>query len=298
MYCLSVVEHTDSRRKLVSKATTSASVAVKASSSSRSAPPAEPHSKSPYSPMTHTPTSVSGGCSRSSERARKKGARRVRVQLRRVGNHHHHPTENLLLSVDAREREHAHRGVNLPPLGRRVRVDERAHLRSQVGLELGFGHEEVVEELVGEGGDVGLVDEAVDKVERAALDRHVAILDAVDDCVAVALDRSRVHGHNLGQRVERHVADVIIAVREEPSEDIDGKDAKAADRFDAHDCLHALVENGVAGVAGAVDVGRNLRQHVAHRIRSVGVALAENVQQAQHLHLQEWVAQAPDVVLR
>eukprot|EP00955_Chlamydomonas_euryale_P025737 271990-Chlamydomonas_euryale.AAC.2 len=70
-----------------------------------------------------------------------------------------------------------------------------------------------------------------------------------------ASGRSRPH---LGQRVERNVSDVVVAVGQEASEHVDGEHAQPRDALDAHDGLDGLVEDGVAGVLGAVHVGGDL----------------------------------------
>ena len=51
-----------------------------------------------------------------------------------------------------------------------------------------------------------------------------------------------------------------------PAEDVDGEHTEAARGLDAHDGLHALVEDGVAGVARSLCVRRHLCQDVAHGV--------------------------------
>lgn len=68
-----------------------------------------------------------------------------------------------------------------------------------------------------------------------------------------------------------------------PAKDVDGEDAQAAGRLNAHDGLHALIQDGVAGVARSLRVGRHLCQDVAHSIAGRCVPCAQHPQQPQHL---------------
>lgn len=55
----------------------------------------------------------------------------------------------------------------------------------------------------------------MDQFQRALSDGDVRVLEAVHDGGSVALYGSRVQLHHLPERVECHVADVVVAVREE-----------------------------------------------------------------------------------
>ena len=52
---------------------------------------------------------------------------------------------------------------------------------------------------------------------RAPADGDVCVLDALHDCDAVPLHGLRVYAHHLGQCVERHVAQVVVLVAQEPA---------------------------------------------------------------------------------
>lgn len=78
----------------------------------------------------------------------------------------------------------------------------------------------------------------------------------------------------------------------------------------SHDRLHALVENSIACILGALSVRcnlgqskkrdqhANLRKDVAHRLRRLDVVVAHVPQGSQYLHLQERVSNPTDVVIR
>ena len=78
--------------------------------------------------------------------------------------------------------------------------------------------DQVVEHLAHHLLDVGRVDELVDQLERALADRDVGVLEAVDDRRAVALHGRDVLRDDGRERVERDVADVVVAEQERPAE--------------------------------------------------------------------------------
>jgi len=76
-----------------------------------------------------------------------------------------------------------------------------------------------------------------------------------------------------------------------PAQDVDGQHAQAADGLHAHDGLHGLVQDGVAGVARGLGGAGHLRERVAHRVARVRVARAQDAQQAQDLRARARAAQ-------
>ena len=90
------------------------------------------------------------------------------------------------------------------------------------------------------GSDVGRVDEGEAELEGAPLDGHVGVLKALEDGGAVALHGAVVGVDGAQQRVQRHVADVLVAVEQEPAEDVDGQHAQPALRLDVHYRHHLL----------------------------------------------------------
>mmetsp|Transcript_19600 Transcript_19600/g.60889 ORF Transcript_19600/g.60889 Transcript_19600/m.60889 type:complete len:479 (-) Transcript_19600:1-1437(-) len=189
------------------------------------------------------------------------------------------------------------RGVEVPAALRCELLHQRANLAGQVGAELDVGDRQVVDELLGQHGDVVLVHQRVDQLQRAAADGHVRVLDAAHDHGAVALHRLRVHRHHLGQRVERHVPDVVIVLLQKLSQHIDGQHAQPADGLHTHDGHDALVQHGITRILACVCVGGHLRQDIAHVVAGIAVALPKDAQQPQHLNLQEGVVEPPAVVL-
>ena len=245
---------------------------------------------------TTTAAAAAAAAARAQQRARR-DARRVRVQVRRVRDEHDERAHRALLDARAGRAHDRDKLVEAPArVGREAR-HQGGELGGEVGPELGVARAEVLQQLARERLDVGAVDERVDELERAPPDRRVGVAHALDDGRAVALHRGAVGGDDLGERVERDAADVVVAVREEAAEDVDRHHAQPADRLDAHDRVDGLVEHRVAGVARALDVGRDLRERVGHRVARVGAAAAERAQQLQQLDLQEGVVHAGDVVL-
>ena len=113
----------------------------------------------------------------------------------------------------------------------------------------------------------------------------------------MSLHRLRVLSHDLVQRVEGHVPDVVIAVDQEAAKNVNGKHAQARLDLDGHDREHALVQDRVARILGALGVGRHLREDVVHLVRGFGVARAKDAQHSQDLDLQEGIDDAVHVVL-
>lgn len=54
------------------------------------------------------------------------------------------------------------------------------------------------------------------ELQRSLSDRNIRIFQAVHDDGSVTLHRCRVELDHLAQRVERHVAYVVVAVGQEP----------------------------------------------------------------------------------
>ena len=69
----------------------------------------------------------------------------------------------------------------------------------------------------------------------------------------------RVRAHHARERVQRNVADVVVAIGEEAAKSVHSQHPQPADGLHRHDGLHTLVQHSVAGVAQAVRVGGHLR---------------------------------------
>jgi hypothetical protein len=65
---------------------------------------------------------------------------------------------------------------------------------------------QVAEHLLHKNSDVLPVHEHVDQLERSPADRDVRVLEAIDDRVAVPLDRAGVSRYDLRQRAQRDVS--------------------------------------------------------------------------------------------
>ncbi len=73
--------------------------------------------------------------------------------------------------------------------------------------------------------NVGCVDESKTELHGPLLDRHVGILETIEDGGAVALHRGMVHAHRPQQCVQRHVADVFVIIQQEATKDVHSQDS-------------------------------------------------------------------------
>mmetsp|Transcript_1119 Transcript_1119/g.2428 ORF Transcript_1119/g.2428 Transcript_1119/m.2428 type:complete len:603 (+) Transcript_1119:1115-2923(+) len=250
--------------------------------------------------------------------------RRIGPQiLRGARNVHGRGTLHVGGALPAGDGQEGDEGVDPPEVRGAEFVDDLEDAGANVGAVLAGTEDEVVEELGGEGLDVFAVDEVVDEFEGALADADVGVFEAVYDGGAVSLEgggggvvgvvggggvRAAVLfvmfvafglsvGDALGQGVERHVANVVVAVEQEAPQNVDRQDPQAVVALHGHDGLHALVEDGVARVLGRLRVGGHLRQDVVHLLGRLGVVGAQQPQQGEQLHLQEGVGDAPHVVV-
>lgn len=72
-----------------------------------------------------------------------------------------------------------------------------------------------------------------------------------------------------------------------PAQDVDCEHAQPGLALDVHDGEHRLVQDGVAHVLARLRVGRHLRQDVVHRLRGLGVVLAEDAEKAKDFNLEK-----------
>mmetsp|Transcript_16811 Transcript_16811/g.36284 ORF Transcript_16811/g.36284 Transcript_16811/m.36284 type:complete len:282 (+) Transcript_16811:2108-2953(+) len=109
--------------------------------------------------------------------------------------------------------------------------------------------------------------------------------------------RRRPIRNTLCQRIERHVPNIIIAIQQEPSQNINGQHPQPIIALHRHDRLHALVQNGIPRILAGFRIRGNLRQHVVHLLGRLDVVRAQQSQQREDLHLQERVGDSPHVVI-
>mmetsp|Transcript_17683 Transcript_17683/g.45047 ORF Transcript_17683/g.45047 Transcript_17683/m.45047 type:complete len:928 (-) Transcript_17683:351-3134(-) len=176
-------------------------------------------------------------------------------------------------------------------------VGDQADLGGEVGTELGGGGQQEGQHLAHQHADVLLVDQRVDEVESATLDRDVRVLQAVYDGAAVALHGAQIHADHLVQRVQGHVAQVVVALAQEGAQNVDGQLAQFGLGTDREDGLHTLVLDGVADVARVLGVGGHLSQDVVHLVAGRLVVATQIAQRTQHFHLQERIRDAEHIVL-
>ena len=223
---------------------------------------------------------------------------RVELNVGHVGDEHDEAGHDVVADVIAGRLEHARHLIDVPRLARRVLLHGDEQVGRAVGLELGLARAQERHELVDHLDYVGRVYERKAQLHGASLDRHVRILEALDNGATVALYRAQVGVHHLEERVERHVANVLVGVEQEAAEDVDGEDAQRRLRLDVHDGEHGLVQDRVAGVLARLGVGAHLGEYVVHGVAGVRVVLAEYAEQADDAHLQERIADAGHVVVR
>lgn len=131
----------------------------------------------------------------------------------------------------------------------------QADLRREAQLELVVGHLEKGEELAREDAHVALVDEGIRELEGAPANANVAVAQAVENDVAVTLHGVGVHRDDLVERVERNVANVVVAVAQKLAQNVDGHDAQPVLRLDLQHRENRLVQNRVAHVLARFRVG-------------------------------------------
>jgi hypothetical protein len=156
------------------------------------------------------------------------------------------------------EFENTKNSVDVPPPIRREPLRRRAHLRRHPQLELVVGDLEESEKLASENPDVRLVDESVREFESTTTNRDIAVAKAVEDDSAVTLDGVRVHRDNLEKGVEGDVANVVVAVAEELSENVDRHHPQTAVRLNLENRQDRLVKDRVSDVLGRLGVGGDL----------------------------------------
>jgi hypothetical protein len=104
---------------------------------------------------------------------------------------------------------------------------------------------------------------------------------------------------------------VVVLVRQELAQNVDGHDAKTAVSLDLKHGQDGFVENGVPDVLRAVSVGRDLRlirnvqyercsanlsQYVVHGLTGLRIAPAQDAHETEDLDLQERIRDAGNVV--
>lgn len=97
------------------------------------------------------------------------------------------------------------------------------HPAAALRLKIGVGLLQKDEQFLRHGANVLRVDERKRQLHRSAPDRHVRIFETLQDGAAVPLDGGNVRVDRPQQGVERHVADVFVAVEQKPAEDVDGQ---------------------------------------------------------------------------
>ena len=74
----------------------------------------------------------------------------------------------------------------------------------------------------------------------------------------MSLNSIRVHRDDLVEGVEGDIADIVVPVREELAQNVDGHHAKSTVRLDLQNSKDCLVQDGIPNVFGRVSVGCDL----------------------------------------
>ena len=135
-----------------------------------------------------------------------------------------------------------------------------------------------------------LIDECVRELESTPTNRNVTVAETVKDDVAVPLHGVSVYCDNLVERVQcdittvsllangsRHVErgghapDVVIAVAQEFTQNVDSHDAQTAVGLNLEDCHYSLVQNRISDVLRGVVVCCDLGKYIIHRLAGFGI---------------------------
>lgn len=145
----------------------------------------------------------------------------VELQVGRVRNERNIAGNNVVADRVARSLEHSVHRVDVPAFIGRVTFHHDEHVRRAVGLELGLARAQEFHELVDHLDDVVPIDERKRQLHRASLDRHVRVFETLDDGRAMSLNGRHVGVHDLEERVECHVANVLVRVEQESTQNVD-----------------------------------------------------------------------------
>ncbi len=91
--------------------------------------------------------------------------------------------------------------------------------------------------------------------ERVCVCACVYTRECLCVCVCVCVN---VCGTYLRECVQRHVADVVIAIKQESTKQVNGKHTQARLGLNVHDGLNALVQNRVADITQVLGVSGHL----------------------------------------
>mmetsp|Transcript_23198 Transcript_23198/g.65702 ORF Transcript_23198/g.65702 Transcript_23198/m.65702 type:complete len:381 (-) Transcript_23198:73-1215(-) len=247
--------------------------------------------------------------------------RRVGMNIRR-GSRNVHDGGRLhiprrLATSDSHHRDEL---VDSPSVVGAEAIHDAQDAGADVTSVLPWAKHQVVQQFRRQRANVLVVDQVVDEFQCPLSNRHIRVLQTVHHGVAVLLQcRKCAVGRGVcrdggrafallgelllfhdasGKRVERDVSDVVVAIEQEASKNVDGEDSQTVFGFDSHDGLHALVQDGISGVLRRVRVGGNLRQDVVHFFGGLLVLGTQQSEQREQLDLQERVGDSGDVVLR
>ena len=208
-------------------------------------------------------------------------------------------------------------GINAPPVVRTKAIDHLEDAGTDITLVFTRTQDQVIEQFGRERFHIVFIDQVINELEGPLTNGNVGVLETFHHGRPVTLQgRHGVIGlgavrdhdvvvppglfllHNTpGQGIECDVANVIVAIQEESSQYVDGEDTETVFTLDAHDGLHALVENGVAGILGRFGVGGDLCEDVVHFFRGPDVVGPQQAQEGQDLYLQKGIGNAGDFVL-
>ena len=176
---------------------------------------------------------------------------------------------------------------------------------------------QVVQKLAHELLHVLQIDKGEDDLQCTTADGGIVLLQTADDRSAMARHGRMIqfgqlhmtqHAHtHLQHHRESHIADVAVAVQKELAQDVGAQHALTADRINAHDRPHRLVQNGVTCHARAIRLRGDLSmmklpngyegKEIAERVTALAIVGSQQTEEFQHLHLKEGIGYTAHVIL-
>src|SRR4051794_31891779 len=101
-----------------------------------------------------------------------------------------------------------------------------AYLGCHDRLELGIGHLEEREQFPDQNSDVALVDECETQIQSSPPDTDIRVSKTIKNGIAMTLDSIGLDGNDFDESVQSDIANVVVLVCQELSEDVDAQDSQ------------------------------------------------------------------------
>jgi len=100
-----------------------------------------------------------------------------------------------------------------------------ADLGSHNRLELIVCDFQESQEFADEHSDIALVDQRETEIESSSPDTDIGVPQTIQDGVTMSLDGIWLHSNDFNQRIQSDVSDIVVAVRQELSENVNAENA-------------------------------------------------------------------------